>query len=544
MSNKEVIFKFANEDWEFEQIHRLNYAAFVEEIPQHERNPEGKLIDKFHEENRYLIGICDNQVIAMVAFRDQRPFSLDFKMDNLDSYLPKNAKHKKIVEIRLLVIKQQYRFSRISHELLMQLMIHVCHHYDFVVVSATTRQQKLYEHMTFKPFGPILGAEGAQFQPMYAWVQEGLERIPQLRERFNQSRQETHKKSQILLQPGPVMVNPAVRVALVAPSISHRSDSFRRMMDDCKRALCHLVNADDLVFAMGSGTLANDIVAGQLAQLPGRGLILSNGEFGDRLADHARRLQLNFSVCKIEWGECFTHEKIAASLSAHNDWGWLWATHCETSTGIINDLDLLKSIARQYELQLALDCISSVGLIRVDLEEVFLASCVSGKGLCSYAGLAMIFHRELPAQHRPLPRYLDLDFYIKHKGIPFTSSSHLMRALKQALFSEDYMKRLGRLCELTEWLEAQLKILGVQIIAPSAVRNPAVLTFALPTDINSQLVGDALAQAGYLLSYQSGYLAERNWLQICLFGGHYDKTMFNHLFEIIQQHLEPQVVAC
>ena len=28
-----LVFKFAAEDWEFEQIHRLNHRTFVEEIP-------------------------------------------------------------------------------------------------------------------------------------------------------------------------------------------------------------------------------------------------------------------------------------------------------------------------------------------------------------------------------------------------------------------------------------------------------------------------------------------------------------------------------
>jgi hypothetical protein len=27
-------FRIASESWEFEQIHRLNYATFVQEIPQ------------------------------------------------------------------------------------------------------------------------------------------------------------------------------------------------------------------------------------------------------------------------------------------------------------------------------------------------------------------------------------------------------------------------------------------------------------------------------------------------------------------------------
>ena len=34
-----LVFKFATEEWEFEQIHRLNYRTFVEEIPQHQASP-------------------------------------------------------------------------------------------------------------------------------------------------------------------------------------------------------------------------------------------------------------------------------------------------------------------------------------------------------------------------------------------------------------------------------------------------------------------------------------------------------------------------
>ena len=40
-----LVFKFATEDWEFEQIHRLNYKTFVEEIPQHEASPAHRLVD-------------------------------------------------------------------------------------------------------------------------------------------------------------------------------------------------------------------------------------------------------------------------------------------------------------------------------------------------------------------------------------------------------------------------------------------------------------------------------------------------------------------
>ncbi len=42
-----LTFKVASEKWEFEQIHELNYQTFVDEIPQHQENEQGRLVDKF-----------------------------------------------------------------------------------------------------------------------------------------------------------------------------------------------------------------------------------------------------------------------------------------------------------------------------------------------------------------------------------------------------------------------------------------------------------------------------------------------------------------
>jgi hypothetical protein len=44
-----LVFKVASEDSEFEQIHRLNYRTFVEEIPQHGPNPDCTLVDRFND---------------------------------------------------------------------------------------------------------------------------------------------------------------------------------------------------------------------------------------------------------------------------------------------------------------------------------------------------------------------------------------------------------------------------------------------------------------------------------------------------------------
>ena len=90
-----LVFKSATEDWEFEEIHRLNYKTFVEEIPQHNPSPARRLVDRFHAENTYLICLCGHKLAGMLAVRGNRPFSLDQKLPNLDSLLPAEILYQK-----------------------------------------------------------------------------------------------------------------------------------------------------------------------------------------------------------------------------------------------------------------------------------------------------------------------------------------------------------------------------------------------------------------------------------------------------------------
>lgn len=168
MNNRNhFVYKIASELKEFEEIHSLNYETFVEEIPQHRENPAKKLVDKFHEENTYLIALdADQRLAGMLCLRDKRPFSLDAKLEDLDSLIPA---HHKLCEIRLLAVKKKYRQSSLFLGLMFQLEEYIKDRdYDMVVISGTIRQLKLYQHMGFVPFGNLVGTEDAKYQPMFA----------------------------------------------------------------------------------------------------------------------------------------------------------------------------------------------------------------------------------------------------------------------------------------------------------------------------------------------------------------------------------------
>ena len=509
-----MVFKTATEDWEFEAIHRLNYKTFVEEIPQHQASPAQRLVDKFHTENTYLICLSGRKLAGMLAVRGNRPFSLDQKLEQLDSFLPSG---RKICEIRLLAVEKKFRGAQVLQGILALLWQHgIENGYDLAIISGTTRQVKLYQHLGFVPFGPMVGTGDAQFQPMYVTL-ETFEAAA--REFLRSSPSRAFQPSAVNFLPGPVAVRREVRRAFEQAPESHRSGAFVKDFHSTRQILGELTRAKHVQILLGSGTLANDVVAAQLSLEPARGVILSNGEFGERLLDHGRRFRLDFETGEVPWGHAFDPRAVRRMLEKSPAPGWLWCAHCETSTGVLNDLDRLKVLCSEFRVKLCMDCVSSVGTVPVDLTGVYLASCASGKGLRSYPGAGMVFYHHDPAPSPVgLPRYLDLGFYAAQQGLPFTFSSNVLHALHAAVKRVHWEERFAQLNELSNWLRARLTELGFHLVGSSTTTSPAVITIALPETLDSVKIGDLIQESGYLLSYNSDYLRRRNWIQICLMG--------------------------
>ena len=513
-SRAPLVFKFATEDWEFEQIHRLNYKTFVEEIPQHKSSPSHRLVDKFHSENTYLICLSGKKLVGMLAVRSNRPFSLDQKLEGLDGYLPAG---RKICEIRLLAVEKKFRGAQVLQGILALLWQHgVEKGYDLAIISGTPRQFRLYQHLGFVPFGPVVGAGDAQFQPMYVTI-ETFESAA--REFLRSSPSSAFHPSAVNFLPGPVAVRREVRRAFEQAPESHRAAPFVKQFGETKKMLCDLVQANHVELLMGSGTLANDMVAAQLSLEKKPGIVISNGEFGRRLVDHARRAGLEFQAVEFPWGDAIDFKKVRRYFETAVVPGWIWCVHCETSTGVLNDLNRLKALSFEFQARLCVDCISSVGTLPVDLRDIYFASCASGKGLRAYPGAAMVFYNHpLRGPSEKLPRYLDLGLYAEQGGIPFTFSSNLLHALHAAIRHVPWDLRFRSVLELSTWLRGRLIELGFNLVGNDTDTSPAVITIALPKDLSSVQIGNLMQESGYLLSYNSEYLRQMNWIQVCLMG--------------------------
>ncbi len=516
--NEPLTFKVATDLGELEQIHRLNYRTFVEEIPQHAPNERGELVDRFDRENAYVVCRRGERVLGMIAVRGMRPFSLDAKIENLDAHLPPN---RRICEIRLLAVEPEYRTGVVFRGLVTELMAYCLRAgFDTVVISGTTRQLKLYRHLGFVPFGPLVGSGDALYQPMYL-TREAFEprAVSFLRPEAASALVAAPRRQPVeSFLPGPVTLHDDVWRAFSERPVSHRHPAFAADLRAAKAALATLTGAPRVEILVGSGSLANDVIAAQLSLLETPGLVLSNGEFGERLADHAARARLVHGVLRTEWGKTFDYDGVTRALDDIPAGGWCWVVHCETSTGILNDLRLLAELCAERSIHLCADCVSSIGTIPIRLDGIYLASGVSGKALGGLPGLSIIFHHHPVAPSTRLPRYLDLGLYAQLDGVPFTHSSNLLAALRVA--SEHALRRapFTEMASLASWLRTELRELDYALVAPESVASPAIVTIALPPGVSSEALGERLATAGFELSFRSGYLRRHNWIQVSLMG--------------------------
>jgi aspartate aminotransferase-like enzyme len=315
-----------------------------------------------------------------------------------------------------------------------------------------------------------------------------------------------------------VLTAPEVDAAFVAPAISHRSPAFLDQLSSVRTKLCELTGARDVQVMPGSGSLGNAVVAAQLGLHPTTGLVLSNGEFGERLAAEARRAGLRFDWLQLRWGDLFDLEHVKTFMARMPRGGWVWFVHHETSTGVLNPMEDLKRLAADYGLRLCADCISSVGAVPVNLRGVHLATGTSGKGLGAYPGLALVFHEYVPnPEPDRLAGYIDLGHWAAHASSPHTHSSNLVAALAAGVNLAG-PERMYRIENNARWLRDALRKRGYSLVAPDAAACPAGITLTLADNGSAAQLGEELEQRGFALNFRSSHMLSRNWIQLSLLG--------------------------
>jgi aspartate aminotransferase-like enzyme len=532
----DIQFKQAESSEEIQQIHRLNHTIFAEEIGQHSRTSDGLLIDKFHAHNRYFIAIRNGRLVGMVSVHDGPEFSVAARLPD-QSIL---AHMKAPLEVRLLAILPEFRKRSILAGLFWQVFHYArSKRYSDLLISGIVERVPMYTKMGFRPLGPTVSEGSATFVPMRMSLESPSSRA-QTRSRLYEAR--WNRSHPVTLLPGPVRIAEQVKRAFHRPPVSHRSQSFIDQYQETRSLLSDLMDGMSSVILSGSGTLANDLVAANLHAAFGtaKGLVLANGEFGERLLRQAQKAGLAFQTLRWGWGCPWNFAEVEERL--HQKPAWIWAVHLETSTGVLNDLPRLTALAKSADIPVAADCVSSLGAVPTcfspsgDAPALFLASGVSGKSLGSFAGLALAF-ASVDALDRlrgsALCPTFNLVESVGAEGPLSTISSPLVLALSEALrqyfaTTADRLARFAHHRNLGRWVRRRIREAGLEVLAPENSAAPTISTFPLP----SHAFPRQCLRAGFQIAHESEYLRSRAWGQIATMG-HLDRSTLQPLFEAL-----------
>ena len=121
-----------------------------------------------------------------------------------------------------------------------------------------------------------------------------------------------------LFTPGPVNVAENIRKAICKDDICHREEDFNCLLESIEDKLLKLFEIKETnnyraVVITGSGTAANESI---LSSVVGDKniLILSNGEFGERLYNISKIHNKNTGILKFNWGDQLNLQKIDTYL--------------------------------------------------------------------------------------------------------------------------------------------------------------------------------------------------------------------------------------
>ena len=326
----------------------------------------------------------------------------------------------------------------------------------------------------------------------------------------------------VLLNPGPVNLSERVRAALTRPDICHREPEFAALQQAVREKLAGVygLNGRDwaAVLLTGSGTAAMEAM---LSSLPGRNdkvLIIENGVYGERLSRIAGIYGIACEILHHDWVEAVDPAVVEARLDS--DIAYIAVVHHETTTGRLNDLAAIGAIAKQYDIPLLVDGVSSFGAEELRFEDWHMAACAGTANKCLHGvpgtSFVMVNRRCMPgADAKARSLYLDLGNYLQQQdagGTPFTQSVQTLYALDAALDEHreegGWQQRRNLYRRRMAAARTGLLQLGIKPLLQEADCSCVLHAYHLPEGVGYAELHDRLKDDGFVIYAGQGDLSK------------------------------------
>ena len=359
-------------------------------------------------------------------------------------------------------------------------------------------------------------------------------------------------KNYKLLTPGPLTTTEAVKKEMLFDRCTW-DDEYKSITQKIRKELLDIgnVNEEDYtaVLMQGSGTFAVESVITSTVGEKDKLLIIANGAYGERIGQIAEHISLNHVIYNNEYDEHPDMDKVKEILDKDTEITHIAMVHCETTTGILNPIEDLSVIAKEYNKTLIIDAMSSFGGIPIDIKALGIDYLISSANKCiqGVPGFGFVIaKKEKLEKCKGISRSLSLDLYDQYKGMDkdgkwrFTSPTHVVAAFSKAL---DELKeeggvegRYNRYKNNNLVLRKKLKEIGIESYIEEEKQSPIITTFAFPTDAFSfNEFYSFIKERGFVI--YPGKLKDVDTFRIGNIGEIYEEDI-NKLCEIIEEYVK------
>lgn len=303
------------------------------------------------------------------------------------------------------------------------------------------------------------------------------------------------RPSYMIMTPGPTQMHVSVLSALSRYETNPDLDPdflefYRRLSDKISTRMA--ANGPTVILG-GEGILGLEAACASFIEAGDRVLTISNGIFGKGFDDFSKMYGGNTTLYEGDLRRGLDSEAIDQFIEVHGPFKVATLVHCETPSGITNDIQAVAKVLGKHKILSIVDSVSGFGGEPLKAGPWGLDVVLSGsqKVLSAPAGLSTVTMSQRAVQYlrsrtSPIPSYyanlkIWLDIY-ENRQFPYTQPVQLLYALDKALDRLNVEYAIGRHKTFAGAVRGTLKKLGFEIYALDHESN-TVTSVCLPEGI-------------------------------------------------------------
>lgn len=197
-----------------------------------------------------------------------------------------------------------------------------------------------------------------------------------------------------IMTPGPTQVPENVRMArslaCTNPDLDEDFVSFYKETCELISRLLHTEN--ETLILSGEGILGLEAACASLTEPGDKVLVLDNGIYGRGFADFVTMYGGQPEIFHADELNTFPVDELADYLKEHHDYAYATVVHCDTPSGVLNDIHRICPLLKEYGILTVVDSVSGMfgEEVRVDEANIDLLCGGSQKAVSAPPGLTFV----------------------------------------------------------------------------------------------------------------------------------------------------------